>query len=296
MTSPARRPAAAPGVPSSTCSTRMPDSVPKYSASCPPTESARMSSRARPGRRVAKPRTTSGNPRSTARLSDSANSLARSSISARRFSNSSTSTRMRSANPRGTRAAQPELSAGVTLSATGDPSRSTRTGAARPAGVSSTSRANWRAPRTRSPSNSTMTSPASMPAASAGPSARTSVTTAPSAPSAASSTSRTETPISGRDPPISNRLTTVRSVSSRSSCVVASAPAANAGAASAASTVMPQSARLMQVVVAMSMIPPWTAGRDACSPIGHALPCRVRTPPAIGWPEATCGARGTQGR
>ena len=48
------------------------------------------------------------------------------------------------------------------------PSRSTASGTCRPSGVSCTSRVNWRALRTRSPSYSTTTSPALRPAFSAG--------------------------------------------------------------------------------------------------------------------------------
>ena len=66
MTSPARRPAAAATVSSSTCRTRTPAETPKYPASWPSTDSPRIPSRARPAREAKAPLTTSGNPSSKA--------------------------------------------------------------------------------------------------------------------------------------------------------------------------------------------------------------------------------------
>ena len=255
ITSPARRPAAAATVSSPTCRTRTPAATPKYPASWPSMDSPRMPSRARPATDRKARSTKSGS-------SSSANGCPR---HAKDAPGPATSTR-------GRRVVQAERgrSAGVTVRVIRAPARSTVAGTARPAGVSRTIRVNCRTLRMRSPSNSTTTSPASMPAAAAGAPSATSVTSAPSsaaAGAAPSSMSRTVTPTELPPAPGSKSARTRSRASAhagpRASCALrAGSPPPAAPAAAGVATSRAATARRVPfrrpfpVVVALRMIPP----------------------------------------
>ena len=187
MTSPARRPARAAGESSMTSCTSTPSLTPKNSASCPLTGVTDTPRRTRLPSRGA-----------TQRLNGSPAFLLRRGAGAAKASSAVVlNDRCRSTAP---------LCSGVTSSCRRAPSRVTLICTARPGAVSRTRRANCCALRTRSPSNSTTTSPSAMPARAAGVSSRTPVIRAP-----AVSPSSTVTPMAEPGPSsVSGGSTTVR--------------------------------------------------------------------------------------